>query len=184
LSRPEGSGPAVAVFGSARLGPGDPELDEARLLGRLLADGGWTVLTGGYDGAMAAVSEGAHAVGGHVVGVTMGPWSPRRSPNPWVREERRAESLHARLGQLVAAQAWVAVAGGIGTLSEVALAWNMLQTGEVEARPLVLVGHRWPPLLRAIGDLLVVDDRDLELVRTVPDAAAALRELGAGGDAG
>jgi uncharacterized protein (TIGR00725 family) len=169
--------PQVAVFGSARLRPGDPEYAEARDLGGLLASAGWTICTGGYDGAMAAASEGAAGAGGHVVGVTIAGWAPRRSANRWVGEERAAGGLIARLTELLESDAWVAVAGGIGTLSEVALAWNLLQTGDVGSRPLVLVGRRWRELTPLLRTHLVVDDRDMALVRVVADAPAALREL-------
>jgi uncharacterized protein (TIGR00725 family) len=169
----------VAVFGSARLVPGDAEYAEARRLGEGLAAAGWTVCTGGYHGAMAAASEGAAAAGGHVVGVTVAGWAGRLSPNAWVGEERAAEGLLARLEELLASEAWVAVAGGIGTLAEVALAWNLLQTGDLGARPLVLVGPRWEALLPALRAHLVIDDRDLGLVRLVPDAAGAVAALDA-----
>lgn len=174
-----GHPPQVAVFGSARLLPDDPEYARTRRLGELIAGAGWTLCTGGYDGAMAAASEGAFAAGGHVVGVTVSGWAGRRSANRWVREERAADGLVARLAELIASDAWVAVSGGVGTLSEVALAWNLLQTGDLGPRPLVTVGPRWRALLPALREHLVVDDRDLALVRAVDDpddAVAALRE--------
>ncbi len=74
--------PQVAVFGSARLRPDDAEYGEARRLGELLAGAGWTVCTGGYDGAMAAASEGAAAAGGHVVGVTVAGWARAAGGQP------------------------------------------------------------------------------------------------------
>ncbi len=169
--------PAVAVFGSARLEPGDPEYLEARELGRLLAMAGADVLTGGYDGAMAAVSAGAHEAGGHVVGVTMAGWSHRRGPNRWVVEERPADRLTERIELLMAADAWVAVAGGIGTLSEVAVAWSTLQTAGARWRPLLLMGPRWANLTAQIGATLVVDERDLALAELAPDPAAVMERL-------
>ena len=169
--------PQVAVFGSARLRPGDAEYGEARRLGELLAGAGWTVCTGGYDGAMAAASEGAAAAGGHVVGITVAGWAGRLAANEWVREERAADGLIARVAELLASDAWVAVAGGVGTLSEVALAWNLLQSGDVGPRPLVMVGARWAALLPELRRHLVVEDRDLALVRAVDDAEAAIAAL-------
>jgi uncharacterized protein (TIGR00730 family) len=165
------------VFGSARLRPGEPEYAEARRLGELIARAGWTVCTGGYDGAMAAASEGAAAAGGHVVGVTVSGWAGRQEANPWVREERAADGLVARVAELLASDAWVAVAGGVGTLSEVALAWNLLQTGDVGPRPLVAVGPRWRALLPLLRAHLIVDDGDMGLVRAVEDAEAAVAAL-------
>jgi uncharacterized protein (TIGR00730 family) len=171
----------VAVFGSARMRPGEPEYEESRRLGGLLAEAGWTVCTGGYDGAMAAASEGAAAAGGHVVGVTVAGWAGRLTPNRWVGEERAAEGLIARVAELLESDAWVAVAGGIGTLSEVALAWNLLQTGDVGSRPLVLVGPRWEALLPVLRQRLVIDERDLALVRLARGPEEAVAALAAGG---
>src|SRR3954453_13250544 len=117
----------VSVFGSAYSQPGHPDYEEARRLGRLLAEAGYTVCTGGYHGAMGAVSQGAHEAGGHVVGVTVTPWGAERSPNPWLKEEIATANLHERLQQLVASDGLIAVYGGVGTLTEIALAWNLLQ---------------------------------------------------------
>ncbi len=168
--------PSVAVFGSARLRPGEDEYEAARRLGALIAREGWAVRTGGYNGAMAAVSEGAAGEGGHVIGVTVAGWAHRLAPNRWVGEERAAESLLMRIEELLDADAWVAVAGGIGTLAELALAWNLLQIGDIAPRPLVLVGGRWEAMLPAIRAHLVVDDRDLALVREAagPEEAIAV----------
>jgi uncharacterized protein (TIGR00730 family) len=169
----------VAVFGSARLQPQDPEYAEARRTGELIARAGWTVCTGGYDGAMAAASEGASGAGGHVVGVTVSAWSERRSPNRWVAEERAADSLIARLSELVHSDAWVAMAGGVGTLAEVALAWNLLQTAELGPRPLVLMGPRWRALLPVLREQLVIGDHDMELVTLADDPESAVAAVAA-----
>jgi uncharacterized protein (TIGR00730 family) len=164
----------AAVFGSARLASSDPEYQQGVRLGRLLAERGWTVQTGGYDGMMGAVSRGAHAGGGHVVGVTLQSFRGTKPPNEWVLEEREAEDLFARVRGLVQADAWIGLAGGIGTLAEVALAWNLHQNWPSEARPLVLVGPRWAELVPAIGRLLVVDGRDLGIVRLATDVDEAV----------
>ena len=164
----------ASVFGSARLTEDDPEYEEARQLGELLSRRGWSVVTGGYDGAMAAVSRGVREGGGHTVGITMSEWEDRLVPNAWLAEVRPAEDLFARLRQLMIADAWLAVAGGIGTLSEVSLAWNLLQMREVDPRPLVLVGPRWRTMVGEIERTLVVGPHDLALVRTAETAEAAV----------
>jgi uncharacterized protein (TIGR00730 family) len=166
----------ASVFGSARLREDDAEYAVARRLGALLGGRGWTVCTGGYDGAMAAVSRGAHEAGGHVVGVTMSDWDGRLAPNAWLAEVRPAEDLFARLRALLLTDAWLAVAGGIGTLAEVAVAWNLLQMGGVPRRPLILLGRPWRAMLEVVRDELVVGPHDLELVRVAdtPEDAVAL----------
>ena len=167
----------VAVFGSSRIGPDDPDYHQAERLGRLLGEAGWTVATGGHDGAMAAVSRGAREAGAHVVGVTM-PGPQGRSPNAWVAEERPADDLFARLRMLLDADAWIAVAGGVGTLAEIAVAWNLMQNAHVAPRPLIVVGAGWRTVLDSLGDALVVDGADLAMVTAVPDAEAAMAALG------
>ena len=167
----------AAVFGSSRIGPGHPDYAVALEIGRLLGEAGWTVATGGHDGAMAAVSRGAHAAGAHVVGVTL-PGPQGRDPNAWVAEERPARDLFARLQMLLDADAWIAVAGGVGTLAEIAVAWNLMQNAHVAHRPLVLVGQGWADVLDALGRALVVDPADIAMVTAVPDATAAMAALG------
>ncbi|MGH9167487.1 MAG: LOG family protein, partial [Acidimicrobiia bacterium] len=93
--------PVVAVFGSSSAEPGAPDYEDARRLGRLLAEAGVAVATGGYGGLMEAVSSGAHQAGGRVIGVTVPTVFPDRpAANPFVGEERRAESLTERIHQL------------------------------------------------------------------------------------
>jgi uncharacterized protein (TIGR00730 family) len=168
----------VAVFGSSRIGPDHPDCTEAVRLGGLLGEAGWTVATGGHDGAMAAVSRGAREVGAHVIGVTLPGPSGSRAPNDWVAEERPADDLFARLRMLLDADAWIAVAGGVGTLAEIAVAWNLMQNAHVAPRPLVLVGTGWAEVADALARSLVVDDADLAMITCVPDARAALTALG------
>ena len=76
------------MFGTARSKEGDADYQEAYELGQRLAAAGHSVCTGGYAGAMEAVSRGAHESGGHVVGITLEPWtlSLQISANRWVRE--------------------------------------------------------------------------------------------------
>jgi len=167
----------VAVFGSSRIGPADAEYALAEHLGRLLGERGWTVATGGHDGAMAAVSRGARESGAHVVGVTL-PGPQGRSPNAWVAEERPADDLFARLRMLLDADAWIAVAGGVGTLAEIAVAWNLMQNAHVAPRPLIVVGEGWRAVIDALRESLVVDAADLAMVTVVPDAEAAIAALG------
>lgn len=168
----------AAVFGSARVVEGDDEYTVARRTGALLGAAGWAVMTGGYQGAMEAASRGAGEAGGHVIGVTMADWKDLRAPNRWVAEERRTPNLLARLAELMAADALIAVGGGIGTLAEVALSWNLKQHAHVGA-PIILVGRSWERVVPVLARELVIDDDDLRQVHLVGDAEAAVRLLSA-----
>ncbi|HWQ84126.1 MAG TPA: hypothetical protein VN363_06135, partial [Anaerolineales bacterium] len=80
----------ITVFGGSQIQPGMPDYLAAQRLGGLLAMAGHCVLTGGYIGAMEAVSRGAAEAGGHVIGVTCAEieaWRPGKA-NAWVKEER------------------------------------------------------------------------------------------------
>lgn len=136
----------ISVFGSSAPAPGSEAYESARLVGRLLAEAGLAVATGGYSGTMTAVSQGAAEAGGHVIGVTSAQIEQFRpmAANQWVVEEIKYESLRDRLMHLVLNNdGMIVLPGGIGTLSEMALAWSFLQVGEVNPRPLALIGDMW-----------------------------------------
>ena len=155
----------VTVFGSSRATPSDPAYVDAMRLGALLAKAGYAVCTGGYSGLMEAVSRGAAEAGGRVVGVTVKSWAARIQANAWLGEEIAAEHLFERLLRLTESDAYVALSGGLGTLGEVALAWNLFQTASIPVRPLVLVGELWPRLVASMKAELRVEPRDLELIQ-------------------
>ncbi len=154
----EGQGRLVGVMGSARIQPGDPRYDDALRVGREIATAGFGVMTGGYGGLMEAVSRGAAEAGGTVIGLPVRGWG----------------SYFDRLTAFAACDAIVALDGGLGTLGEAAVAWANLQTDPGTNPPLILFGRAWRRLHAVIGELLVVDERDLDLVRLVdrPEAVS------------
>lgn len=136
----------VTIFGSSQTRQGTPAYAQALHLGELLGKAGCTVLTGGYIGTMEAVSRGAADAGGHVIGVTcedIERWRPVKA-NPWVLEEWRCRNLHDRIARLIdGCEAALALPGGPGTLAEIALTWNLLLTGSIAPKPLILIGPGW-----------------------------------------
>ena len=122
------------MFGGSQAHEGSDAYAEAQSLGNLLAQGGHIVLTGGYMGTMEAVSKGAAVAGGQVIGVTceeIGRWHGR-SANAWVAEEWKQTTLIQRLEVLIrSADAAMALPGGPGTLTEVALMWNLMIVGSL-----------------------------------------------------
>jgi len=136
----------VSVFGGSQPKEGDSAYTEAMELGRLLAERGHTVLTGGYIGTMEAVSRGAYEAGGHVIGVTCEDIENWRkvAPNRWVKEERRKKTLNERLQVLIQdCDTALALPGGAGTLTEVALMWNLMIVESRHRSPLILIGRGW-----------------------------------------
>jgi len=167
----------VTIFGSARILEGSQEYADGVRLGRLLGSRGHTILSGGYGGAMEAVSRGARESGGHVVGVTVGAWSGRLKPNAYLSEELAAETLFARIEALVEADGLIALPGGAGTLGEIALAWNLSQTDLMPRKPVILVGPGWASMVEAFRANLIVGEHDLAMLEVVPTVDAAADAL-------
>jgi uncharacterized protein (TIGR00730 family) len=159
----------VAVYGSAGIAPGCEDWQIAHDIGRCLALAGYTVLSGGYAGAMEAASQGANKAGGHVIGGTVGLFESRGlRPNDWVREVVAFDTLRERLFFLVQKpDAFVALRGGVGTLSEVALVWSLLQVGELSARPFVLVGKMWRQFVATFAQESTLKPDDLRWLTLV-----------------
>lgn len=140
----------ITVFGGSQPKEGDSAYNEAMELGRLLAQRGHTVLTGGYIGTMEAVSRGACEAGGHVIGVTCEDIENWRkvAPNRWVMEERRRKTLLERLQGLIdGCDTALALPGGPGTLTEISLMWNLMVVESIHRRPLILIGNGWQSVL-------------------------------------
>jgi uncharacterized protein (TIGR00725 family) len=111
----------VAVVGPGDAAEGSPEWATAETAGRLLAEAGLTVVCGGLWGVMAAVCRGASAAGGHTVGVL--PGHDPTTANPWVQEAMPTGLGEGRNALVVRnADVVIAIGGGYGTLSEIALA--------------------------------------------------------------
>jgi uncharacterized protein (TIGR00730 family) len=172
----------ITVFGGAHPLPGSPAYQEAYELGKLLALAGHSVLTGGYIGTMEAVSRGANEAGGHVIGVTCADIEAWRvvKANAWVQEERHFATLQERLNELVqACDAAVALPGGPGTLTEIALSWNLMIVNSMPSKPLILVGQGWRAVLNRFYEefhayMPVNQHKFIQFAPTVLDAVTQL----------
>jgi uncharacterized protein (TIGR00725 family) len=172
----------ITIFGGSQPKPGTKSYEEAYDLGKLLAQRKHTVLTGGYIGTMEAVSRGANESGGHVIGVTCDEIERWRNvqANPWVLEERKFASLNERLmGLINGCDAAIALPGGPGTLTEIALMWNLMIVDAIHRRPLVLVGHGWQSMFtQAYSDLRdYFIDSQRSLIQFSPDIYSAVKLL-------
>jgi len=173
--------PIAAVFGSSTLRESEPGWHEAHRLGGALARLGLATMTGGYGGAMAAVSRGAHEAGGHVIGVTVDLFEARGPVNPWVHERVHTPDLFERLRHLVhAADGFIAVSGSIGTLTEVFLVWTLVSVEGRARAPIVLLGRTWRDWLEVHRGPGLVPSHLLELVEVVDAPEAAAERLAAG----
>ncbi|MGB8506798.1 MAG: LOG family protein [Pyrinomonadaceae bacterium] len=153
----------VTIFGGAKCGEECEEYEQARRLGQLLAEAGFTICTGGYLGVMEAASRGAHERGGSVLGIVMNQF--KSEPNRYLTDKVASAHFYERLQNLITRSVgFIAVRGGAGTLTEMSLVWNKLQTHVIEHRPLVLLGDSWPPVIEALQRHLVVSDKDVSLL--------------------
>ncbi len=164
----------VTIFGGSKCSPGSHEYDEAEKLGSLLAKAGFTICTGGYLGVMEAASRGAREAGGRVFGIVMNQF--RSEPNRYLTDKVATNHFYDRLQNLIVRSVgFVAFRGGMGTVTEISLVWNKLQTSVIGYRPLVLVGECWPAVVSAWQENLVVSDSDVNLLNFAADAENAAR---------
>jgi uncharacterized protein (TIGR00725 family) len=169
----------ITVFGGSRCGPDAAEYKDALKLGRLLVEAGFDVCSGGYAGVMEAISRGAHEAGGHVIGVTMDQFTA--APNPYLKKIEPSADFYARLQTLILESVgYIALRGGMGTVTEISLVWNKLVMNVLpEQRPLILLGECWPRAIACLREQLVISDADLKhlsFAATPEDAVATLVE--------
>lgn len=173
-------GPAVTVFGSARVTPGSTTYELARTIGHLLAEAGFAVITGGGPGVMEAANRGAREAGGLSVGLNIE--LPReQSLNPYVDLGVEFRYFFARKTMFVKyADGFVIMPGGFGTLDELFEAMTLIQTGKIEHFPVVLVGAEyWQGLLdwarRTLLPAEAIGEDDLSILHVTDDPAEVAR---------
>ncbi|RKZ13354.1 DNA-binding protein [bacterium] len=161
-------------FGSSRTDAQGPGAALAHACGAELARLGWTVMSGGYEGSMGAVSRGASEAGGRVIGVTTPIFSTREA-NPALDEELSEADYPARMATLLRqGQAYLGLPGGLGTLSECLAAWCLATIGQLGG-PLVLFRNPWEPVVGRILELEEVAHDSDAVIRWIdsPDELAA-----------
>lgn len=156
----------ITVFGSSTAQPDTQLYQDARTLGRLLAEAGFTVMNGGYFGTMEAVSRGAKEAGGRVIGITLSLFDQVRPfANRWLDEEIKKKAYLHRLEHLIVqSDGCIGLEGSIGTLSEVFVTWSLLQVKGMNPKPLILMGDRWRRVLRALVQESFVPEDELRTI--------------------
>jgi uncharacterized protein (TIGR00730 family) len=166
----------VAVFGGSRTTPGSAEYAEAYTIGKLLAQRGFAVMNGGYQGTMEASARGAKEHGGRTIGVLSSEFD-WLAPNPYLDETTNALDLFARIREMqTRADAFIVLNGSIGTLAELALVWNLAKIDAQQRKPIILVGAAWAHVLRSICEQLGVTEEEARLLRVAekPEQAVEL----------
>ena len=160
---PERTERIVTIFGGSRCKEGSLEYAQAHQVGALLASSGYTICTGGYLGVMEAASSGARERGGRVLGIVMNQF--KAEPNRFLTEKVATRHFYERLQNLIVRSVgFIALRGGMGTVTELSLVWNKLQTRVIDSRPLVLLGDCWPPVVEAWKTHLVVNEEDISFL--------------------
>ena len=172
--------PAVTVYGSARIGDGDPAYTRAREIGRRFADAGFAVVTGGGPGLMEAANRGCHEAGGLSVGFNI-ELPHEQHANSYLDMELTFRHFYARKTMLVkAAEGFVLCEGGFGTLDELFESLVLIQTGKIMHFPVVLVGtEHWSGLRSWIEEKLIAErligPDDVLLLSLTDDPGEAVR---------
>lgn len=171
----------VAVFGSSASAPGSRDYEDGRRCGRLLAEAGFAVATGGYAGLMEAVCRGAAEAGGPTIGVTAPTVFPARSgANEWVEYEIPADDLALRIVTLIdLADGFIALPGSIGTLAELVVAWNLAFVAPfagADFGPIATVGDTWQELVPLLTERLSSNSETIAISGTVEDAVRHVSE--------
>lgn len=170
----------ISIFGSANPEPKSADYVLAETVGRLLGEAGFAVQTGGYMGTMEGASKGGYEAAAEVIGITCSAIEKFRpvGPNPYVKTELRYETLRERLLHVVTHNdGMLVLPGGIGTLAELAMGWNGVQTGELSPRPLVLLGDVWSEMLPVFIRDQYVKPEHAQLLKIVNTPAEAVEFL-------
>jgi len=173
---------AVTIFGSARVKPGDKYYQMAEKLGRLLAQNGFSVITGGGPGIMEAANKGAAEAGGQSVGMNIKlPFEQK--PNPYANLQLDYKYFFIRKVMFVKyAVAYVIVPGGYGTMDEFFEALTLIQTKRMKSFPIILMGSDyWQGLLDWLKNSMLQNDMilpcDLEMIQIIDEPEAVVKHI-------
>lgn len=175
----------VAIFGSARAQPGTFVYDEVKRAAAAFAEMGCEIVTGGGPGLMQAANEGASIAGKADRSVGIRVELPfEQEINPFVVKAFEHRTFFSRLQHFVlASDVFVVVPGGIGTVLETLMVWQLLQVRHVENVPLILVGKMWVDLVDwAKSSMLdprlhLADPEDLQIPQCVDTADEAIEVI-------
>src|SRR5512145_1836168 len=171
----------VTIFGSARAKPGTVAYDETKRAATALAEMGCDIITGGGPGLMQAANEGVDLAGeAKSVGIRVDlPFE--QEVNPFVELAFEHRTFFTRLHHFVlASDAFIVAPGGIGTVLETMMIWQLLQVRHLQDTPLILVGKMWPGLIEwARSSMFAVDPplanpEDMTIPRCVANADEAI----------
>jgi len=169
-----GVGPAVTVFGSARSKDSDLRYQTARRLGKVMAEKGITVITGGGPGIMEAANRGAYETGGNSIGLNI-QLPLEQEHNPYLTKTITFRHFFIRKVMLVKySSAFIIFPGGFGTMDECFEALTLIQTMKIRPFPVIMVDKEfWSGLWEWVKTRSaregMLSHADLELVSFIDD---------------
>ncbi|MBP1732536.1 MAG: putative lysine decarboxylase [Deltaproteobacteria bacterium] len=176
----------VTIFGSARTKPGHWVYGEVKRMAGALAEMGCDIVTGGGPGLMQAANEGAAEMdaAGRIQSVGIRVELPfEQEANPFVEEVFEHQSFFTRLHHFVlTSDAFIVAPGGIGTVLESMMIWQLLQVRHLHNTPFLLVGSMWQGLLEWAKQMMLrpgfelanAEDMQIPHCVTTADEAIAL----------
>lgn len=171
----------VTIFGSARARPGTLAYEETKRASKALAEMGCDIITGGGPGLMQAANEGVELAGkSESLGIRVDlPFE--QEVNPFVELAFEHRTFFTRLHHFVlASDAFIVAPGGIGTVLETMMIWQLLQVHHLDRTPLILVGRIWPGLIAWVKDAMLsfetplINPEDVDIPVCVANADEAI----------
>jgi uncharacterized protein (TIGR00730 family) len=175
-------GPAVSIFGSARVGPDSPIYAQAEETARILVREGFSVITGGGGGVMEAANKGAAEEGGKSVGLRI-ELSKDEIHNEYSNLTLSYNYFFVRKVMFIKyAMAYVILPGGFGTMDECFEALNLILTEKSQTFPVIFMGEDfWRGLIDWIREVAVktgtLSAEDLELFQIIDDPGEVVRAI-------
>jgi uncharacterized protein (TIGR00730 family) len=174
--------PAVTMFGSTRVKPGDEVYQKAERIGQLLAENGFGVITGGGPGVMEAANKGASAAGGKSIGLNI-QLPLEQKPNPYANITLSFRYFFVRKVMFVKyGVAYIILPGGLGTMDELFESVTLIQTHKIKPFPVILVGSNyWKGLLDWIKGVVLKEGKispaDLEIFQLIDEPEEIVRTI-------
>jgi len=171
----------VTIFGSARAKPGTVAYEETKRAAKMLAEMGCDIITGGGPGLMQAANAGVDLAGeAKSMGIRVDlPFE--QEVNPFVELAFEHKTFFTRLHHFVlASDAFIVAPGGIGTVLETMMIWQLLQVRHLEHTPLIMVGKMWPGLIEWVRDAMLsfetplINPEDVDIPVCVANADEAI----------
>jgi hypothetical protein len=172
----------VTIFGSTRIRPGDEVYQKAEQIGKLLAENGFAVITGGGPGVMEAANKGASLAGGKSIGLNIElPFEQK--PNPYANITLSFRYFFVRKVMFVKyAVAYIILPGGFGTMDELLESVTLIQTHKIKPFPVILVGSKyWKGLLDWIKGVVLKEGKisptDLDILQLIDEPAEIVKTI-------